>query len=189
MGLGVRQNFRDCRLPIRPSSPTNLRRTPWIVISPRIAFGRPVLLRRGISTSAIAEQIDAGETIKTSCRRLRPQLYRKYKPRLRCTSERLEPCLLHRPPYSVSGFPNLQSPRSQCRTTRGQLCAEHAGRSMAGECGFARLGFAITHDRRIRYKPNERDAVMRQGVALLVVVGAAPVSDLGPRFRGDRSAY
>lgn len=26
---------------------------------------------------------------------------------------------------------------------------------------------ALTHDRRIRYKPNERDAVMRHGVALL----------------------
>ena len=41
---------------------------------------------------------------------------------------------------------------------------------------------AVTHDRRIRYKPNERDAVMRQGVALLVVVGAAPVSDLARAF-------
>ncbi len=35
-----------------------------IVIDPRIAFGRPVVLRRGISTSAIAERIDAGETIE-----------------------------------------------------------------------------------------------------------------------------
>jgi uncharacterized protein (DUF433 family) len=35
-----------------------------IVIDPRIAFGRPVLLRRGVSTSAIAERIDAGETVE-----------------------------------------------------------------------------------------------------------------------------
>ena len=34
-----------------------------IVIDPRIAFGRPVVQRKGISTSAIAERIDAGETV------------------------------------------------------------------------------------------------------------------------------
>jgi len=41
---------------------------------------------------------------------------------------------------------------------------------------------ALTHDRRIRYKPNERDAVMRHGVALLVIVGAAPFADLAFAF-------
>jgi hypothetical protein len=41
---------------------------------------------------------------------------------------------------------------------------------------------ALTHDRRIRYKPNERDAVMRHGVALLVIIGAAPFPDLGRAF-------
>lgn len=35
-----------------------------IVIDPRIAFGRPVLLRKGVSTSAIAERIDVGESIE-----------------------------------------------------------------------------------------------------------------------------
>jgi uncharacterized protein (DUF433 family) len=35
-----------------------------IVIDPRIAFGRPVVRRQGISTSAIAERIDAGETVE-----------------------------------------------------------------------------------------------------------------------------
>ena len=34
-----------------------------IVINPRIAFGRPVVQRKGISTSAIAERIDAGESL------------------------------------------------------------------------------------------------------------------------------
>lgn len=34
-----------------------------IAIDPAIAFGRPVVLRMGISTRAIAERIDAGETI------------------------------------------------------------------------------------------------------------------------------
>jgi len=41
---------------------------------------------------------------------------------------------------------------------------------------------ALTHDRRIRYKPNERDAVMRHSVALLVIVGAAPFPDLARAF-------
>jgi hypothetical protein len=34
----------------------------------------------------------------------------------------------------------------------------------------------------IRYKTNERDAVVRHGVALLVVVGAAPFPDLAHGF-------
>jgi hypothetical protein len=41
---------------------------------------------------------------------------------------------------------------------------------------------ALTHDQRIRYKPNERDAVIRHGVALLVVVGKAPFPDLAHAF-------
>ncbi|MBI3703558.1 MAG: hypothetical protein HY244_06880 [Rhizobiales bacterium] len=41
---------------------------------------------------------------------------------------------------------------------------------------------ALTHDRRIRYKPNERDAVMRYSVGLLVIVGAAPFADLARAF-------
>lgn len=35
-----------------------------IVIDPRIAFGRPVVQRKGVSTSTIAERIDAGETVE-----------------------------------------------------------------------------------------------------------------------------
>lgn len=35
-----------------------------IVIDPRISFGRPVVLRRGISTAAIAERVDAGESVE-----------------------------------------------------------------------------------------------------------------------------
>lgn len=45
---------------------------------------------------------------------------------------------------------------------------------------------ALTHDRRIRYKRNERDAVMRHGVALLVIVGAAPFADLARAFVATR---
>ena len=41
---------------------------------------------------------------------------------------------------------------------------------------------AITHDRRIRYKPNELAAVLRHRVALLVVVGKAPFPVLARHF-------
>jgi PIN like domain len=46
----------------------------------------------------------------------------------------------------------------------------------------ARGWIGLTHDRHIRYKPNERDAVMRHGVPLLVVVGAAPFPELAHNF-------
>ena len=46
---------------VSPIAPSEER---LIAIDPRIAFGRPVLLRRGVSTSAIADRIDAGETVE-----------------------------------------------------------------------------------------------------------------------------
>lgn len=45
---------------------------------------------------------------------------------------------------------------------------------------------ALTHDRRIRYKPNERDAVMRHQVGLLVMVGKAPFPHLARSFVNSR---
>lgn len=41
---------------------------------------------------------------------------------------------------------------------------------------------AVTHDRRIRYKPNELGAVVRHQVSLLVIVGAAPYAELAYAF-------
>lgn len=41
---------------------------------------------------------------------------------------------------------------------------------------------AVTHDKRIRYKPNELAAVMNNQLALLVVVGDAPFADLATAF-------
>ena len=46
----------------------------------------------------------------------------------------------------------------------------------------ARGWIAITHDSRIRYKPNELAAVMTHGLALLVVVGHAPYAELARSF-------
>lgn len=41
---------------------------------------------------------------------------------------------------------------------------------------------AVTHDGRIRYKPNEKNAVVENNVALLVVVGHAPYPELATAF-------
>ena len=46
----------------------------------------------------------------------------------------------------------------------------------------ARRWVVLTHDRRIRYKANERDAVMQNGIAMLVIVGAAPLPELAQSF-------
>lgn len=48
-------------------------------------------------------------------------------------------------------------------------------------CG-TRSRVAITHDQRIRYKPNELAAVVRHRVTLLVVVGDAPYPELAKHF-------
>lgn len=41
---------------------------------------------------------------------------------------------------------------------------------------------AVTHDKRIRYKPNELAAVIEYKAALLVVIGAAPFAELARAF-------
>lgn len=41
---------------------------------------------------------------------------------------------------------------------------------------------AVTHDQRIRHKLNEREAVMRHGVALLIVIGKVPYPELARHF-------
>jgi hypothetical protein len=64
--------------------------------------------------------------------------------------------------------------------------ADHFAHNTSDEVWLADIGnrgwIALTHDRRIRYKPNERDAVMRHGVALLVIVGNAPFPNLAQAF-------
>jgi len=46
----------------------------------------------------------------------------------------------------------------------------------------ARGWVGITHDKRIRYKPNELAAIVRHRVSLLVVVGHAPYAELARAF-------
>jgi uncharacterized protein (DUF433 family) len=61
-----RVEWDELRLPIRlypfVSVETSTPEMP-IAIDPRIAFGRPVVARMGVTTCAIAERIDAGETV------------------------------------------------------------------------------------------------------------------------------
>ena len=54
-------------LPLRlyPFTPEqNLAGSKRIVIDPRVSFGRPVLVDHGISTGAIVDRIDAGESVQ-----------------------------------------------------------------------------------------------------------------------------
>lgn len=46
----------------------------------------------------------------------------------------------------------------------------------------AKRWVAITPDSRIRYKPNELEAVIRHSVRLLVIVGKAPFPELAKNF-------
>jgi uncharacterized protein (DUF433 family) len=57
-----RIEYDDLKLPIQLFPLDTPSRT--IVIDPRLAFGRPVISRRGISTAAIVDRADAGETIE-----------------------------------------------------------------------------------------------------------------------------
>jgi uncharacterized protein (DUF433 family) len=60
-----RVDWEDWQFPVRlyPFVSGQSERRP-IAIDPKIAFGRPVVLRAGISTGAIATRIDAGESVQ-----------------------------------------------------------------------------------------------------------------------------
>lgn len=60
-----RVEWDQWQFPVRlyPFMPSEGRREKSIAIDPNIAFGRPVILRKGISTGAITNRIDAGESL------------------------------------------------------------------------------------------------------------------------------
>jgi hypothetical protein len=64
--------------------------------------------------------------------------------------------------------------------------ADHFEPDTADEAWLETVGrrgwIVLTHDRRIRYKPNEREAVIRHRVALLVIIGTAPYPELARAF-------
>ena len=79
-------------------------------------------------------------------------------------------------------FPEILSSHGLTVERHGDHFAPDAPDETWLEVVGSRGWIALTHDRRIRYKPNERDAVMRHRVALLVIVGAAPFPDLAHTF-------
>ena len=64
--------------------------------------------------------------------------------------------------------------------------ADHFVHDAPDEEWLAEVGrrgwIALTHNRRIRYTPNERQAVIDHRVSLLVMVGHAPFADLAHAF-------
>ena len=57
-------------------------------------------------------------------------------------------------------------------------CSDEEWLAAIGERGW----IAVSHDRRIRYKPNELAAIVRHRVALLVVIGKVPLPHLAQSF-------
>lgn len=57
-------------------------------------------------------------------------------------------------------------------------CPDDEWLEVVGKKGWV----AISHDRRIRYKPNELDAVVRHRVVLLVVIGKTSFANLARNF-------
>lgn len=67
---------------------------------------------------------------------------------------------------------------------------DHFAPDCPDEDWLAKIGkrewVAVTHDARIRYKPNELAAVIRHRVRLLVIIGKAPFPDLAASFVATR---
>ena len=68
--------------------------------------------------------------------------------------------------------------------------ADHFVHDAADEVWLEEIGkrgwIVLTHDRRIRYKPNELNAVMQNAVAMLAIVGAARICGV-PREAATRA--
>lgn len=69
---------------------------------------------------------------------------------------------------------------------RVECHADHFQHDTPDEVWLREIGrkgwIAVTHDGRIRYKPNEKKAVVENNVALLVIVGHAPFPELANAF-------
>lgn len=64
---------------------------------------------------------------------------------------------------------------------RDHFAPDSADEEWLEACG-SKGWIALTHDARIRYKPNELNAVVRHRVALMVIVGKARFPDLARNF-------
>jgi hypothetical protein len=68
---------------------------------------------------------------------------------------------------------------------RDHFSADCSDEEWLAEVG-KRQWIALTHDTRIRYRPNELAAVVRHRVRLLVIVGKAPFPELAASFVATR---
>ena len=91
------------------------------------------------------------------------------------------PGLLHRPGprQEISRNPAAGRPYRRRHADHFEAaCPDEEWLREVGRKGW----IAITHDQRIRYKPNELAAVIDNRVALLVVIGQAPYPELAQSF-------
>lgn len=95
--------------------------------------------------------------------------------------------MIHAPVFFTDRDLGKKFPAILCE---GGLTVERHADHFAADCPdedwlrqVGRKGWiAVTHDQRIRYKPNERAAVMDSKVALPVVIGQAPYPELAQAF-------
>ena len=70
--------------------------------------------------------------------------------------------------------------------SRVERHGDHFRHDAADEEWLAEVGrrgwVALTHNSRIRYTPNEKEAVIRHGVRLLIIIGHAPYPELARSF-------
>ena len=83
-------------------------------------------------------------------------------------------------------FPNILQEAGLSIVRHSELFAPDTADEKWLERAGAEGWIAVTHDRRIRYKPNELDAVIRHGVGLLVVIGDAAFPVLAANFVATR---
>jgi hypothetical protein len=79
-------------------------------------------------------------------------------------------------------FPNILRDAGLTIVRHSELFPPHGSDEQWLERVGAEGWIAVTHDRRIRYKPNELKAVDRHRVGLLVVIGTAPFPALAANF-------
>lgn len=79
-------------------------------------------------------------------------------------------------------FPAILSSAGLAVERHGDLFAPDGSDEQWLEYCGKKQRIAISHNLRIRYTPNELAAVMRHGVALLVVIGDTPLASLASNF-------
>jgi len=141
-----------------------------IAIDPREALGRPIVVRQGISTAIIADRVGGGESVE--------ELAHEYGLEPRETEEAIvyERAARSRgsSPIAISAGISVEEHGAHFRhdTPADEWIPEVAKRGW----------IALTHDARIRYRPNEKETVLASGLGLSVIVGKVSHSELARNF-------